>query len=155
MRGLPPTLSLTFLKPQVRSLKNSTKNGKNAQKQGPKEVPVPRIKPETRARRMAEKAPADQFEQAYQIALNIVFMEDKLDQARDLIGSTSVAIQYDNGGGQKGVRENPAFKGYTSLLKSYMSAIEQLNRLTGADADEKAVSSLAAHRAAFKVMRTA
>ena len=114
-----------------------------------------KLKPETRARRMAEKAPASQYDQAYQIALNIIFMEAKLDQARDLIGDTSVAIEYDNGGGQTGTRENPAFKGYSSLLKSYMSAIDQLNKLTGADADEQAVSSLAAHRAAFKVMRTA
>lgn len=104
---------------------------------------------------MAEPAPEAKYEQAFQIALNIVFMEEKLDQARDLIGTTSVAIQYDNGGGQKGIRENPAFKGYGALLKSYMAAIDELEKLIGEKTEERTRSSLAEHRANFKVMRSA
>ena len=112
-----------------------------------------KLKPETRARRMADAAPESKRHQAFQIALNIVFMEEKLDQARDLIGTTSVAIQYDNGGGQKGVRENPAYKGYEALLKSYMAALDQLEKLTGTQAEEAAMNSLAAHRANFAIVR--
>ena len=113
-----------------------------------------KLKPETRAKRMAEPAPESKYEQAYQIALNIIFMEEKLDQARELIGTTSVAIQYDNGGGQRGIRENPAYKGYGALLKSYIAAIDQLEKLTGDNAEEKTMSSLAAHRANFAIVRS-
>lgn len=54
---------------------------------------------------------------------NTAFMKSKLDETRELINNTSVVIPYDNGGGQKGVRENPIFKGYESLWKSYMSGM--------------------------------
>lgn len=54
---------------------------------------------------------------------NTAFMKAKLDEARQMVKETSVVIQYDNGGGQKGIRENPIFKGYESLWKSYMSGM--------------------------------
>lgn len=55
---------------------------------------------------------------------NVSWMRVKLDDTRDAIKQTGVAIPYDNGGGQKGIRENPLFKGYQSLFKSYMSGME-------------------------------
>ena len=42
---------------------------------------------------------------------NTVWMRFKLDDAREKIKTASVAIPYNNGGGQKGIRENPLFKG--------------------------------------------
>ena len=54
---------------------------------------------------------------------NTAWMKVKLDEARELIKDSSIAISYDNGGGQKGIRENPIFKGYESLWKSYMSGL--------------------------------
>lgn len=51
---------------------------------------------------------------------NTAWMLAKLEDARDAIKGSNVAIQYDNGGGQKGIRENPAFKGYEALWRSYM-----------------------------------
>ena len=57
---------------------------------------------------------------------NTAWMKVKLDEARDKIKNTSVAIPYDNGGGQTGVRENPLFKGYENLFKSYMSGMKQI-----------------------------
>ena len=57
---------------------------------------------------------------------NTAWMKVKLDDARDQIKKTSVAIPYDNGGGQKGIRENPLFKGYENLFKSYLSGIRQI-----------------------------
>jgi hypothetical protein len=96
-----------------------------------------KVKPETRAKRLVETAPASRYDQAYQLALNIVFMEDKLDQAREMIGTTSVTIPYDNGGGQMGIRENPAFKGFHALLKSYMAAIDELAKLIEEDKQVK------------------
>lgn len=55
---------------------------------------------------------------------NIAWMKVKLDDTRDTIRHTDVAIPYDNGGGQKGVRENPLFKGYAGLWKSYMAGMK-------------------------------
>ena len=60
------------------------------------------------------------------IIVNTAWMKVKLDEARDAIKTSNVVIPYDNGGGQKGLRENPLFKGYESLFKSYMSGMKQI-----------------------------
>jgi len=112
-----------------------------------------KVKPETRAKRMAETAPASKYDQAYQLALNIVFMEERLDETRAFIADEPVAVEYDNGGGQTGIRENPKYKGYENLLKSYQAVLKQFDELLGGQADEKAKSALAAHRAQFAVVR--
>lgn len=57
---------------------------------------------------------------------NVAWMKAKLDDARELARDSSVAIPYDNGGGQTGIRENPLFKGYESLWKSYMAGMEKI-----------------------------
>lgn len=57
---------------------------------------------------------------------NTAWMKIKLDDAREAIKSSNVVIPYDNGGGQKGLRENPLFKGYESLWKSYMSGMGRI-----------------------------
>ena len=54
---------------------------------------------------------------------NTAWMKIKLDDAREAVKTSSVVIPYDNGGGQKGLRENPIFKGYESLWKSYMAGM--------------------------------
>ena len=57
---------------------------------------------------------------------NVSWMKIKLDQAREKIKSSAIVIPYDNGGGQTGIRENPAFRGYESLWKSYMSGMSKI-----------------------------
>ena len=57
---------------------------------------------------------------------NVSWMKVKLDKTREAIKTSSVVIPYDNGGGQKGIRENPLFKGYESLWKSYISGMEKI-----------------------------
>ena len=57
------------------------------------------------------------------VVTNTAWMKAKLDETRDMIKNTQVAIPYDNGGGQSGIRENPLFKGYESLWKSYMAGM--------------------------------
>ena len=54
---------------------------------------------------------------------NTAWMKIKLDEARETVKESGVVIMYDNGGGQKGLRENPIFKGYESLWKSYMAGM--------------------------------
>lgn len=57
---------------------------------------------------------------------NTAWMKVKLDEAREVVQESSVVISYDNGGGQKGIRENPIFKGYEALWKSYMSGMNTI-----------------------------
>lgn len=60
---------------------------------------------------------------------NVVWMKIKLEETRSVVKNSSVVIPYDNGGGQKGIRENPIFKGYESLFKSYMSGMTYIFNL--------------------------
>ena len=70
---------------------------------------------------------SDQRVQALEAIIeNTAWMKIKLEDARAKIGNSSVAIPYDNGGGQTGIRENPLFKGYSSLFKGYMSGMEKI-----------------------------
>lgn len=57
---------------------------------------------------------------------NVAIMKTKLDETKELMEESSVVISYDNGGGQKGIRENPIFKGYESLWKSYMAGMDRI-----------------------------
>ena len=57
---------------------------------------------------------------------NTAWMKVKLDEARGIVKESSVVITYDNGGGQKGLRENPIFKGYEALWKSYMQGMQKI-----------------------------
>ena len=57
---------------------------------------------------------------------NVSWMRAKLDDSRQLIKNSNIVVPYDNGGGQKGIRENPAFKGYESLWKAYMQGMNRI-----------------------------
>lgn len=60
------------------------------------------------------------------VILNTAWMKAKLDDAREAIKNSNIVISYDNGGGQKGIRENPLFKGYESLWRSYMAGMSKI-----------------------------
>lgn len=55
---------------------------------------------------------------------NLAWQRVKLDEAREEIAS--IVCEYDNGGGQRGMRVNPAFKAYTDLWRAYMVGIKEL-----------------------------
>lgn len=57
---------------------------------------------------------------------NTVWMKVKLDEAREEIKEESIVVEYDNGGGQKGIRENPVFKAYENLWRSYISGMQRI-----------------------------
>lgn len=50
---------------------------------------------------------------------NVALMKAKLDELREQLLTEKAVVDYDNGGGQKGVRENPIFKRYESFFKTY------------------------------------
>ena len=64
--------------------------------------------------------------------------------------SESLIIDYDNGGGQCGVRENPYYPAYEKLLSSYIKALETVKNAGGEDAE---VERLDALRSRFKVAK--
>lgn len=66
---------------------------------------------------------------ALDLAVEVLWMADKLKAARRQIGSKGVAVRYDNGGGQKGERRNPAFDGYNALFKSYVLGLNKLESM--------------------------
>lgn len=57
---------------------------------------------------------------------NVAWMKIQLDDARDQIRDGELVVEYDNGGGQKGIRENPYFKGYENLWRSYMAGMAKI-----------------------------
>ncbi len=69
---------------------------------------------------------------------NLAWQKVKLDEARASIESSTVAIPYDNGGGQSGIRENPLFKGYINLWRAYMLGIDKLTSYLPKELQEKA-----------------
>lgn len=69
------------------------------------------------------RLPDDNVALLVPIIENTAWMKAKLDETRETIKNTAVAIPYDNGGGQTGVRENPLYKGYEALWKSYMAGM--------------------------------
>lgn len=89
-----------------------------------------------RAAAMAEGAPENVRDRARELAENVLWMEAKLEDARRVIGKSSVAIPYDNGGGQRGIRKNPAFDGYNSLMSSYTKALKQLCEMLGTEVED-------------------
>ena len=84
-----------------------------------------------RAREICASLPEPTCARATELAENVLWMESKLANAREVIGKSSVAIPYDNGGGQRGIRKNPAFDGYNSLMSSYTKALKQLCEMLG------------------------
>ena len=63
------------------------------------------------------------------VILNVSWMKSKLDDARTAIGEDGITVEYDNGGGQTGVRENPAFRAYEALWRTYLSGLDALLKL--------------------------
>ena len=81
-----------------------------------------------RLRELLEKAEVDseRIEALEPVIDNVAWMRAKLDEIREEIVDEGIVIAYDNGGGQTGVRENPAYKGYESLWRSYMLGIAKI-----------------------------
>ena len=96
---------------------------------------------------LAETLPEQDREHVRELAENVMFMRRKLEESRRGMDKQQVVVPYDNGGGQEGIRENPAFTGYHKLLKSYISALEELRSIVAAEpAQAKPASTLAAQR---------
>lgn len=58
-------------------------------------------------------------------------MRDRLIIEGERIETEELIVDYDNGGGQSGIRENPFYPAYEKLLKSYTQTLTVLNDMEG------------------------
>lgn len=56
---------------------------------------------------------------------NLAWQRIKLDETREAVKNAQVVVEYNNGGGQSGTRENPIFKAYINLWRAYMLGLEK------------------------------
>lgn len=84
---------------------------------------------------------------------NTAWMKVKLDEAREVVRDSSVVISYDNGGGQTGIRENPIFKGYEALWKSYMSGMNIILNALPQEVIEKEAEKVVEAKTMLEIVR--
>lgn len=83
---------------------------------------------------------------------HIDFMRAKLQQTSKALQNQNIVVPYDNGGGQCGIREHPAFAAYEKLLKEYRASVRDHDALTGSSGmSEREASSLDALRSIVRV----
>jgi hypothetical protein len=72
------------------------------------------------------KTPPEKMKMLEPVIDNVSWMKAKLEDTTEQIKEGQIAIEYNNGGGQKGIRESPLFKGYEALFKTYMSGMSKI-----------------------------
>lgn len=65
------------------------------------------------------------------------FMRAKLEETRAGLESEPLVIEYDNGGGQSGIRKNPAYDAYEALVKTYCTTVRTLKDVAGNEPEIK------------------
>ncbi len=78
---------------------------------------------------LAEKLPEHEREHVRELAEDVLFMRRKLEESREGLKDQKIVIPYDNGGGQVGIRANPAFGEYQKLLNMYKATFAALRDL--------------------------
>ena len=105
---------------------------------------------------LIKRLPEHERKDARELSDNILFMRQRLKETRIGLDGQPVVIPYDNGGGQTGIRANPAYSEYEKLLRSYQSAILCLRQVLGIEqqqpAEQKPKSNLSSMRSKFKVV---
>ncbi len=81
-------------------------------------------------------------DEALALAASVVFMAQKLEEARHTLEDQPLIIEYDNGGGQCGIRENPFFTAYERLLTSYNKSLRQLTEIVEKGAPSRKASNI-------------
>lgn len=96
-------------------------------------------KERNRIKRLMKEAGAEEWKiKLYQQVIeNTAWMAVKLEDTIAVIKNSEIAISYNNGGGQSGIRQNPLFQGYESLWKAYMTGMSQIMSAADVKKDEK------------------
>lgn len=104
------------------------------------------------ARKICAKVDERIRPQATELADQVIFMAGKLKESKAGLKDQAIVIPYDNGGGQTGIRENPAFTAYEKLLATYTKSLAALREMIGSTAPEE-ISALDDLRLKFKVVK--
>lgn len=81
-------------------------------------------------------------DEAVSLAEAAIFMAKKLDEEIKILKNEPLVIEYDNGGGQKGIRENPRYVAYEHLQNTYNKTLRQLTEIVEKGAPTAAASSV-------------
>lgn len=81
----------------------------------------------------------------------IKVMEVKLKEAAEHLPLEDLVVEYNNGGGQSGLRENPFFSAYEKLMACYLKSINTLNGL--GENEEPVVDSISDLKKKFKIAK--
>ena len=102
---------------------------------------------------IAARVPAEMRPLVAGLAEDALFMRRKLREARADLEGQKLVIEYDNGGGQTGVRRNPAFDAYNALLRSYNATVRSIRDITGAEGADAGKGRLAEMRRGSPTLR--
>lgn len=80
---------------------------------------------------LVNSVPEGYREHAAELCEQLEFMRLKLIEARQNMADMPTVIAYDNGGGQRGIRKNPAFDAYSQLMRTYTRTLAELRELAG------------------------
>lgn len=83
-------------------------------------------------------------DEALELAESVLFMADKLKESRAKMKNEPLVIDYDNGGGQTGIRENPHFVAFEHLMAAYTKSLKQLTEIIEAGAPVRPASNIMA-----------
>lgn len=78
-------------------------------------------------------------------------MADRIQTEGNKMCREKLIIEYDNGGGQSGLRENPYYPAYEKLINTYIKTLAAAKELCGTDDEE--IRNLDSIRARFKVVK--
>lgn len=81
-------------------------------------------------------------DEALELAESVLFMSEKLKESREELKDEPLVIEYDNGGGQHGIRENPHFTAYEHLQTAYGKALRQLTEIVEKGAPTQKTSNI-------------
>jgi len=109
--------------------------------------------PEERAREICKGMRGPLLAQATELATNVCFMADKLDEERECVADMHPYVEMEVGDRNPHtvMRPNPAWRGYTDLVRSFSSALHELREMLGdAGVSPERTSSLAKYRKKFR-----
>lgn len=103
-------------------------------------------KAQLEAEELCSKLPEPKRSFAVELVLDLLFLQKKMAECRKQANSLPPVTEYNNGGGQQGVRVDPWVNAHKSLSADYRATLKQLTELMDATDDEKAANSLAKFR---------
>ena len=90
---------------------------------------------------LAARLPEQDRPHVLELSENVLFMRERLIATRRGLAKQDVVMPYDNGGGQTGIRANPAYAEYERLLASYIKTLKALREILAGVSDDDAADA--------------